>query len=122
MKINGTVKKVGDIQEISASFQKRELIIQTNEQYPQVLCIEFVQDKTALLDSVQEGSVLEVHINIRGREWTNPKGETKYFVSLQGWKIEIEAATTSPAPKKTTPSAPTSEGIGANVPDDDLPF
>ncbi len=72
----------------SNGFRKRELVITTEEQYPQHLLIEFVQDKTSLLDSYQVGQPVKVSINLRGREWTNPQGETKYFNSIQGWRIE----------------------------------
>tara|TARA_B100000427_G_scaffold296316_1_gene275949 strand:+ start:374 stop:748 length:375 start_codon:yes stop_codon:yes gene_type:complete len=88
MEVQGKIKLVGDIQEITDSFRKRELIIVTQEQYPQTLCIEFVQDKMGLLDDFQEAEEVKIGINIRGREWKNPEGKTKYFTSLQGWRIE----------------------------------
>ena len=88
MEVQGKIKLVGDIQEITDSFRKRELIIVTQEQYPQTLCIEFVQDKMSLLDDFQEAEEVKIGINIRGREWKNPEGKTKYFTSLQGWRIE----------------------------------
>ena len=50
--------------------------------------IEFVQDKTDLLDAYKVGQPVKVSINLRGREWTNPQGEVKYFNSIQGWRIE----------------------------------
>ena len=34
------------------------------------------------------GEPVKVSINLRGREWVNPQGETKYFNSIQGWRIE----------------------------------
>jgi len=50
--------------------------------------MEFVQDKCDLLNSYQVGQMVKVSINLRGREWVNPQGETKYFNSIQGWRIE----------------------------------
>ncbi len=88
MEVQGKIKLVGDIQEITDSFSKRELVITTMEQYPQTLCVEFVQDKMSLLDNVQEGQDVKIGINLRGREWKNPEGKIKYFTSLQGWRIE----------------------------------
>ena len=32
--------------------------------------------------------LIKININLRGREWVNPQGETKYFNSIQGWRIE----------------------------------
>ena len=88
MEVQGKIKLVGDIQEITDSFSKRELVIVTQEQYPQTLCVEFVQDKMSLLDDIQEGQEVKIGINLRGREWKNPEGKIKYFTSLQGWRIE----------------------------------
>ena len=31
---------------------------------------------------------IEVSFNIRGREWTSPQGEVKYFNTLEAWRIE----------------------------------
>ena len=74
--------------QVSASFKKRELVITTEEQYPQSILIEFAQDKCDLLNNLQIGQDVKVSINLRGREWVNPQGETKYFNSIQGWKID----------------------------------
>ena len=53
MEVQGKIKLVGNVLEITDSFRKRELVIVTQEQYPQTLCVEFVQDKTVLLNDFQ---------------------------------------------------------------------
>jgi single-strand DNA-binding protein len=126
MELTGKIEKIGDIQEISASFKKRELVIRTEEQYPQPIMIEFVQDKTNLLDGYNLGDRVTVNINIRGREWTSPKGEVKYFVSLQGWRINADQAQQTEAPTSEPPSfdapdAPAPD-FSLKPEDDDLPF
>ena len=89
MELQGEVKVKGETQTFGEKgFRKRDLVITTDEQYPQDILIEFVQDKTDLLDSFKIGDNVKVGINVRGREWTNPKGEVKYFNSIQGWRIE----------------------------------
>jgi len=88
MEITGKVKVVGATQKVSASFQKRELVVSTEEQYPQHIMIEFNQDKCDLLNNIQVGQDVKVGINLAGREWINPQGEAKYFNSIKGWKIE----------------------------------
>jgi len=35
---------------------------------------------------------VEIDVNIQGREWTSPQGETKYFTSLSGWRIAVVEA------------------------------
>lgn len=86
MKITGNIVKIGDVQNISASFRKRELVIKTAEQYPQFVQIEFVQDKAGLLDAdfCNKNALVDVSINLKGREWENPQTkEVKYFNSIQ---------------------------------------
>ena len=89
MEIQGKIKLVGETQTFGNNgFRKREIVITTEEQYPQHIMVEFVQDKTDLLNSYQVGQMVKISINLRGREWTNPQGEVEYFNSIQGWRIE----------------------------------
>lgn len=128
MELQGTVKKIGETQSFGSNgFQKRELVLLTQEQYPQPITIEFTQDKTTLLDQVQEGDSIKVGINIRGREWTSPQGEVKYFNSIVGWRLEKATANsfepTSAAPNTAQPKeTPANSGDNPFDEDDDLPF
>ena len=89
MEIQGTIKQIDQTKTVgSGGFRKRELVVTTDEQYPQHILIEFVQEKTDLLDKFKVGQPVKVSINLRGREWTSPQGEVKYFNSIQGWRIE----------------------------------
>ena len=89
MEIQGTIKLIDQTKTVgSGGFRKRELVVTTDEQYPQHILIEFVQEKTDLLDKFKVGQPVKVSINLRGREWTSPQGEVKYFNSIQGWRIE----------------------------------
>ena len=88
MEVSGKVKVINAEQQVSASFKKRELVVATEEQYPQFISINFVQDKCDLLNNLNVGEGVKVAINLRGREWVNPQGETKYFNDIQGWKVE----------------------------------
>ena len=89
MEIIGTIKQIGQTQEFGAKgFTKRELVVITTDQYPQNILVEFVKDKCSLLDTFKTGDDIKVFINLRGREWTNDKGQVKYFNSIQGWKIQ----------------------------------
>ena len=100
MEVIGKVKLIGEVQTFGSNgFRKRELVVTTDEQYPQMIMIEFVQDKCDLLNSYSVGQDVKVSINLRGREWINPQGEAKYFNSVQGWRIEsLSQATPSQAP------------------------
>ena len=121
MELTGKIKVINETQTFGEKgFRKRELVITTNEQYPQTVLIEFVQDKCDLLNAYKVGDDVKVSINIRGREWVNPEGETKYFNSIQGWRIAKEEATEEkvvPAPADTFERADE-----LNEQPDDLPF
>ena len=110
----GKIKMIGATQDVSASFKKRELVVTTEEQYPQNILIEFTQDKCDVLNNYQVGQSVKVGINLRGREWVNPNGEARYFNSIQGWKIEKDGEATTKnssefAPPQTTQFNPTEE-------------
>lgn len=126
MEISGRVKVINPEQQVSASFKKRELVVTTEEQYPQHILVEFTQDKCDLLNNYAIGEEVKVSINIRGREWLSPQGETRYFNSIQGWRIEKNAgaAATQQAPPPPMPTAaafPPATALNENEPDD-LPF
>ncbi len=126
MEVQGRVKVIGETQTFGNNgFRKREIVITTEEQYPQHLMVEFVQDKTDLLNTFSVGQQVKISINLRGREWVNPQGETKYFNSIQGWRIEaLQADTPAGGQMPPVPPADAFEPAGDLNEDehDDLPF
>ena len=87
MEVVGIIKQVQEVTE-KGTFKSRNVVVTTEEQYPQHISVQFVQDKVGLLDTFTEGQKVKVAINLRGREWVNPQGESAYFNTIQGWKIE----------------------------------
>jgi hypothetical protein len=131
MEVSGKVKAVFPTKDVSASFRKRELVVTTEEQYPQHIIIEFTQDRCDLLNGVQAGEDVVVSINLRGREWVSPQGETKYFNTIQGWRIERKQAAApsgapmgagAPATAGMPPMPPMPDNLPDEKDDDDLPF
>ncbi len=124
MEVQGKVKLIGATQTFGSNgFRKREIVVTTEEQYPQHIMIEFVQDKTDLLDNYQVGQDVKVNINLRGREWVNPQGETKYFNSIQGWRIEAVQAGAPQGMPDVPPAQAFEPATNVNEDDhDDLPF
>ena len=129
-KLTGTVKVVSPTQVISEKFSKREFVIETQDQYPQLVMFQATQDKCSLLDNVQVSSQVEVSFNLRGREWTSPAGEVKYFNTLEAWRIEkVGQSNAMPAGGPSAmslgsdpiPTATTS-AVASNEEEDDLPF
>ncbi|WP_010516372.1 DUF3127 domain-containing protein [Croceivirga radicis] len=125
MEVQGRIKMIDETKTYGNNgFRKRELVVTTEEQYPQHILVEFVQDKCDLLNSYKVGQMVKVSINLRGREWVNPQGETKYFNSIQGWRIEnLEQS----QPEGGMPPVPPMEAFepADDISDedhDDLPF
>ncbi len=105
-------------------FRKREVVVTTEEQYPQPIMVEFVQDKCELLNNFSVGQKVKISINLRGREWTSPQGEVKYFNSLQGWRIEnLQSENAAPDMPPVPPADAFEPADNLNEEDhDDLPF
>jgi len=89
MEVTGRLIVKKDTQKFGAKeFKKRECVVETTEQYPQPIQIEFVQDKCELLDKFNIGDDVKISINLRGRKWESPDKGDVYFNSIQGWKID----------------------------------
>ena len=81
----GKVIHIGETEVVGSAgtFKKRLIVIETSEQYSQKIPVDFVQDKCSILDKYSIGDNVTIGINIRGNESSG-----KYYVSLNGWKIE----------------------------------
>mgnify|MGYP003134370543 CR=1 FL=1 len=114
MELRGTIKLIGKVQDITKDFKKQNMVLTTDEQYPQDILIEFTQKNIDLLKNFTVNDKAIVGINIRGREWENPETkEIRYFNSIQGWRIAMIAEETETAEVVTSNS---------DQADDDLPF
>jgi len=123
MEIIGKIKWLDEVKTYGSNgFRKREIVITTEEQYPQHILLEFIQDKCDLLDSFQVEQNVKVGINIKGREWVNPEGQTKYFNSIQGWRIENINSAQSEIPPLPSESGFEPSSSEDNEVEDDLPF
>jgi hypothetical protein len=119
-KINGTLKVANATQVISEKFSKREFVIETTDQYLQQVMFQLTQDKCNLLDAFKVGNQLEVSFNLRGREWTNPQGEVKYFNTLEAWRLErLDGSGESIQDKARVDQM---KAHAPNEEEDDLPF
>ncbi len=116
--VEGKLHKKYDTENKTDTFQAREFVIVVeNGNYPQYVKFQLVQDRCSLMDNYNEGDMLKVHFDLRGREWNG-----KYFTNLNAWRVEAaQAAASAPAPEAadfpSVADAPSAEDIG-----DDLPF
>jgi len=111
MEVTGKIDKVGEVQQVSDKFKKREVWIETQEDYPQFINLQISQDKADQFNG-NEGEVMKFGINLRGRKWTNPEGQEKCFNSIEAWRWELLNEST---PENSTPNVSSEE-------EDDLPF
>ncbi len=106
MEVVGKIKMVDVTKEVGTSgFKKRDVVVTTDEQYPQHILVQFVQEKCDLLNNYQVGDAVKIDINLRGREWTNPQGEMVYFNTIQGWRIGKMQAESTANPVAPMPAA-----------------
>ena len=87
MQLRGKVVSIKEVQVISDTFKKQEVILkQEGVEYDADVPIEFIQDKgIEIAKELKVGSSYEIDINISGREWNN-----RHFVSLKAWKVSGE--------------------------------
>jgi len=123
--VSGQLHVKYDTQQVTERFSKREFVLEIGDgPYPQHVKFQLVQDKTPVLDPFEVGDILQVSFDLRGREYTSPKGEVSYFTNLNAWRIQKanqEPNTPQAPPKDGTTDFPSAsdEPVGEF---DDLPF
>lgn len=132
MEVQGKILEIFDTVQISDSFKKREFVLEyaDNPQYPEFIKFECIQDKCAMLDDFAVGQEVTVSLNLKGRKWTDPQGNVKYFNSLQAWRVQMAGGNAAPQPSSTSssttsaaPSAPSNQIFSAeDDSEEDLPF
>lgn len=118
MNIQGKLHVKSDTEHVSERFSKREFVVEfiENPLYPQYISFQLVQDKVDLLDAYEVGDMIDVSFNLKGRSWVSPQGETRYFNSLEAWRLSpVQSGEDPPLP----PPAPVDVTTAG---DDDLPF
>lgn len=112
----GRIEEIFETKKVTATFQKREFVVEMgdNPQYPEIVSFQFVQDKCDILDGYKVGDNVTVSFNLKGRKWVSPQNETKYFNTLQAWKISKGEAQQPEPPQGNEPQQPLDES--------DLPF
>ena len=122
MEVSGKIKLIDTTKEVGTSgFKKRDIVVTTDEQYPQDILVQFVQDKCEILDKYKVGENVVIGINLRGREWINPEGKAVYFNTIQGWKISHGEQYSEPLPADAKPIFLMTNNLNEAEPDD-LPF
>ena len=112
MQLTGKVKVINETKVITDKFQKREFVItDDSSQYPQDILFQITQDRCDLIEGFSIDQVVTVNFNLRGREWTSPTGEVRYFNTIEAWKIEATEGAV-----KTPPAIKEPQGDADNLP------
>ena len=126
MDVIGFLKAKKDTRQATETFRVREFVvtIEADSQYPQHISMQVTQDRCDLLDQFNEGDQLKVNFNLRGREWTAPDGDIRYFNSIDAWRIEkIDGATAVNTMNDQIGGMTTTDATSSSADEeDDLPF
>ena len=114
--IKGKVIVKNDTIKVTEKFSKRTFVVEEPGDYPQLIEVELQQDKCSLIDSIQVGQVIEAHYNLRGRSWTNPQGEVKYFNTIVVWKVDAALQSTSEKLSAVVDRATIADEVGDSLP------
>ena len=117
----GRLHVVNDTQQITERFQKREFVLELadNPRYPQYVLFQLTGDRVEQLDRFKQGDEVRVDFSLRGREWNSPKGEVKYFNSLDVWTLESTGTSAGRGDEQPPPPSDPPPDIDL---DDDIPF
>jgi len=130
MEVTGILKVKQETQQVKDSFKKREFVLTIDQtsQYPQHVTFQLTQDKTSIIDNYNVGEEIKVSFNLRGREWTSPQGDIKYFNTIDAWRIERvqnqkqASATPANASADVNPATAIVSDFSKTSAEDDLPF
>ena len=115
--VTGRLHAIFDAQQKTERFRVREFVLELSEnpRYPQYVQFQLTGDRCESIDGYSVGDEVTVEFSLRGREWQSPRGETRYFNSLDVWTIERGAAGPpgdEPGPAPSTRARPSSGRAG----------
>lgn len=118
LEVSGKLHKIFETNQVTERFTKREFVVEVQDgKYPQFVLFQTTGDRCGMLDRHQEGEEVRVEFNLRGREWRSPKGEIRFFNSLDVWRLEQVRHDSVPHADEPPP-----EAFAGDLADDDIPF
>ncbi len=132
MEIIGKVVKLGNLINGTSArgpWQKQELIIETDEQYPKTVCLNCWSDLANEAANLAPGQMVKAQISVESREFNG-----KWYTDVRVWRFDPigqnAAQSAAPAQAHQTPPQSTVAPISASgysdhtesSPEDDLPF
>lgn len=124
MTAEGKIHTAFEAKQITDRFRKREFVLELDggSRYPQTVLFQLTGDRCGELDAFQVGDEVRVEFSLRGREWTSPKGEVRYFNSLEVWGVERLGSGGASAADDFNQAGSTGNEPPPPTDDDDIPF
>jgi single-stranded DNA-binding protein len=129
MQIQGRIHATFEAAQVTERFRKREFVLELDaaSRYPQYVMFQLTGNRCDALDGFEPGHEVSVEFSLRGREWTSPKGEVRFFNSLEVWTIDrVGDEETSSANGGASGRATAAPGPSDEPPpptdDDEIPF
>jgi hypothetical protein len=121
--ITGVMLLKEPVTDVSASFKKREFVIEVqnerNSDWNDFVKFQLTQDRCSAIDNINVGQRVKVSFNLRGRKWEKD-GKVSYFTNLEAWRVELADGGSQPEP------APAAKTVTTEIPaasaEEDLPF
>jgi len=90
--ISGKVKFVDEVREFGSNgFRKHQVVVETGDgRWDNPIPVEFTKDNIELSKDLKVGDQVQIQSRINGREWQGKDGITKWFTSINGFKITKE--------------------------------
>jgi hypothetical protein len=111
IEISGKLHVINEVQQVTERFRKREFVLELSEntRFPQFVIFQLTGDRCGRIDDFEVGNEVRVEFSLRGREWNSPRGEVKYFNSLDVWNIERTSGAQSRGEEPPFPQEPPAE-------------
>lgn len=124
LKTYGTIHKINPIEQVTEKFKKREFVLEISNDgaYVQKVLFTATRDNVEFLDTFKTGDSVDVEFDVKGREWTSPTGDIKFFNTLE--LINITLFTNNQTQQTVSDSSLRTVVVSENLKeeDDDLPF
>ena len=89
MQIKGKLHAVLEHKQISDTFSTLSFVIlvDDNPQYPEYISVQATNERIAAVQQLQIGQEVTLDCNLKGRPWTNKEGVTRYFNTIDVWRV-----------------------------------
>ena len=85
----GKVSFINETEKLKPTFYKKVIGLEVQGYQPQILPIEFINDRIKQADQLKVGDDVRVHFIIGASQWENREGKTNHSVYLRAQKVEV---------------------------------